>query len=92
VELIAPMMSDAPAGGSRKRHILTDNDGRLLIVRVDAAYIPDHNSGKLPLKGSRSATPSSPAPSPTAAMRAGSSAGRPLKRISSRDHPLQRAY
>ena len=37
----------------RKRHILTDTDGRLLTVRVHAADVQDRDGGKLPLKGSR---------------------------------------
>ena len=41
----------------RKRHILTDTDGRLLIVRVHAADVQDRDGGKLPLKGSRQRYP-----------------------------------
>ncbi|MFC2253599.1 hypothetical protein ACETRX_28485 [Labrys portucalensis] len=32
----------------RKRHILTDTDGRLLCVRVHAVDIQDRDGGKLP--------------------------------------------
>ena len=41
----------------RKRHILTDTDGRLLTVRVHAADVQDRDGGKLPLKGSRQRYP-----------------------------------
>ncbi|TVV76483.1 IS5/IS1182 family transposase, partial [Sphingomonas solaris] len=41
----------------RKRHILTDTDGRLLTVRVHAADIQDRDGAKLPLKGSRQRFP-----------------------------------
>ena len=41
----------------RKRHILTDTDGRLLAVRVHGADIQDRDGGKLPLKASRQRFP-----------------------------------
>ena len=41
----------------RKRHILTDTDGRLLTVRVHAADVQDRDGGKLPLKASRQRYP-----------------------------------
>lgn len=41
----------------RKRHILTDTDGRLLTVRVHGADVQDRDGGKLPLKGSRQRYP-----------------------------------
>ncbi|MGF7149902.1 transposase [Sphingomonas zeicaulis] len=41
----------------RKRHILTDTDGRLLTVRVHAADFQDRDGGKLPLKGSQQRYP-----------------------------------
>ena len=37
----------------RKRHILTDTDGRLLAVRVHAGDVQDRDGGKLPLQLSR---------------------------------------
>jgi transposase len=37
----------------RKRHILTDTDGRLLTVKVHAAGIQDRDGGKTVLKASR---------------------------------------
>ena len=37
----------------RKRHILTDTDGRLLTVRVHGADLQDRDGAKLPLKASR---------------------------------------
>lgn len=37
----------------RKRHILTDTDGRLLAVRVHAGDVQDRDGGKLPLQVSR---------------------------------------
>jgi transposase len=41
----------------RKRHILTDTDGRLLAVRVHAGDVQDRDGGKLPLKLSRARYP-----------------------------------
>ena len=41
----------------RKRHILTDTDGRLLAVRVHAANVQDRDGAKLALKASRAAFP-----------------------------------
>src|SRR5215216_3792744 len=41
----------------RKRHILTDTDGRLLTVKVHAASIQDRDGGKTVLKGSRARYP-----------------------------------
>ena len=41
----------------RKRHILTDTDGRLLSVCVHGADIQDRDGGKLPLKASRQRFP-----------------------------------
>lgn len=41
----------------RKRHILTDTDGRLLTVRVHAADVQVRDGGKLPFKGSRQRYP-----------------------------------
>jgi transposase len=41
----------------RKRHILTDTDGRLLAVRVHGADVQDRDGGKLPLKASRQRFP-----------------------------------
>lgn len=41
----------------RKRHILTDTDGRLLTVRVHAADVQDRDGGKLPLGASRQRYP-----------------------------------
>ena len=37
----------------RKRHILTDTDGRLLTVCVHGTDVQDRDGGKLPLKASR---------------------------------------
>ena len=41
----------------RKRHILTDTDGRLLTARVHSAEVQDRDGGKLPLKASRQRYP-----------------------------------
>ena len=41
----------------RKRHILTDTDGRLLTVRVHAADVQDRDGAKLALKASRATFP-----------------------------------
>ena len=41
----------------RKRHILTDTDGRLLAVRVHAANVQDRDGAKLALKASRARFP-----------------------------------
>ena len=41
----------------RKRHILTDTDGRLLAVRVHAADVQDRDGAKLALKASRTSFP-----------------------------------
>ena len=41
----------------RKRHILTDTDGRLLAVRVHGADVQDRDGGKLPLKAFRKRFP-----------------------------------
>lgn len=41
----------------RKRHILTDTDGRLLAVRVHAADVQDRDGAKLALKASRASFP-----------------------------------
>ena len=41
----------------RKRHILTDTDGRLLAVRVHAADVQDRDGAKLALKASRATFP-----------------------------------
>ena len=41
----------------RKRHILTDTDGRLLTVRVHGADVQDRDGGRLPLKASRQRFP-----------------------------------
>jgi hypothetical protein len=41
----------------RKRHILTDTDGRLLAVRVHAADVQDRDRAKLALKASRARFP-----------------------------------
>ncbi len=41
----------------RKRHILTDTDGRLLAVRVHAADVQDRDGAKLALKASRARFP-----------------------------------
>jgi len=42
----------------RKRHILTDTDGRLLTVKVHSAGIQDRDGGKTVLKASRARYPS----------------------------------
>jgi Transposase DDE domain len=41
----------------RKRHILTDTDGRLLTVTVHSAGIQDRDGGKMVLKASRARYP-----------------------------------
>jgi transposase len=41
----------------RKRHILTDTDGRLLTVKVHSAAIQDRDGGKAVLKASRARYP-----------------------------------
>jgi transposase len=41
----------------RKRHILTDTDGRLLAIRVHAADVQDRDGAKLALKASRASFP-----------------------------------
>src|SRR5215203_3626500 len=41
----------------RKRHILTDTDGRLLTVKVHSAGIQDRDGGKTVLKASRARYP-----------------------------------
>jgi hypothetical protein len=41
----------------RKRHILTDTDGRLLAVRVHPANVQDRDGARLALKASRATFP-----------------------------------
>ena len=41
----------------RKRHILTDTDGRLLTVTIHSAGIQDRDGGKMVLKASRARYP-----------------------------------
>ena len=67
----------------RKRHILTDTDGRLLAVQVHGADIQDRDGGKGVLKRSRKRYPFVQRAYPMAATQVASSHGRRTRRTSS---------